>query len=112
MKEKKRVVFLVLPTVQILDLAGPVQVFGEARALGANYELVFCGPQREVRSAQELCLTALVDFAALELKRTDLLIIPGFHSDRLSTQGLALDNRLLQWLRDGHAARVRFAAKL
>ena len=55
----RRLLFLVLPEVHLLDLAGPVQAFWEANALGADYTLVFCGPRAAARSAQGLVLQDL-----------------------------------------------------
>jgi len=43
------VVFLVLPGVQLLDLAGPTQVFDTAaRLFGAPYTLLFCSASDEI----------------------------------------------------------------
>lgn len=53
---KQRVIFLVLEGVELLDLAGPAQVFSIAASLGAPYSLHFCANLSGVRSAQRLFL--------------------------------------------------------
>jgi hypothetical protein len=37
----KKIVFIIAPSVELLDLAGPVQVFTEARYYGFEVELEF-----------------------------------------------------------------------
>src|SRR6266567_2464810 len=42
-RPERRVIFLVLPSVQLLDLAGPVQVFDTAmRVFAVPYSILFC----------------------------------------------------------------------
>lgn len=45
---ERRVLFLVLPQVNLLDLAGPAQVFHVAARLGIPYKLLFCANQSEI----------------------------------------------------------------
>ena len=54
-----QIVFLILPHVHALDLAGPAQVFHEANAFGGRYRLRYCARARTVRTAQGLCLSDL-----------------------------------------------------
>lgn len=56
---KQQVVFLLLDGVELLDLAGPAQVFSIAASLGAPYCLHFCGNISGARSAQGLILGGL-----------------------------------------------------
>ena len=48
---KKKIVFLMLPTVQMLDLAGPVQAFDEAIEHGAGYQLRYVAPVEAITSS-------------------------------------------------------------
>ena len=50
---EQRVIFLLLPDVHLLDLAGPAQVFHTATRLGASYQLLFCAHQEALLSAQD-----------------------------------------------------------
>lgn len=70
-----KVVFLLLPDVHLLDLAGPAQVFGTAAEFGHPYELTYVGEQEEVTSAQGLRLHATTEWP--ELTAEDLVLVPG-----------------------------------
>lgn len=70
-----RVVFLLLPRLHLLDLAGPAQVFSTAAGLGHDYELHYVSQHDEVVSAQGLPLRA--DTAWPELTAEDLVLVPG-----------------------------------
>ncbi|MFI9646339.1 GlxA family transcriptional regulator [Streptomyces sp. NPDC052040] len=70
-----RVVFVLLPGVHLLDLAGPAQVFSTAADLGRPYELSYVAEQSQVVSAQGLPLLAATEWPVLH--RDDLLLVPG-----------------------------------
>jgi transcriptional regulator GlxA family with amidase domain len=71
-----RVVFLLVPGVHLLDLAGPAQVFYTAAGLGHGYDLHYVAEQAEVRAAQGVPLRASVSWPALE--PADLIVVPGW----------------------------------
>jgi transcriptional regulator GlxA family with amidase domain len=64
------VVFLLVPGLHLLDLAGPAQVFGTA-----GYDLHYVAEQEDVRSAQGLTVRARLDWPA-----ADLLVVPGWRA--------------------------------
>jgi len=96
-----QVVFLLLPHVHALDLAGPVQVFHEANGFGARYRLRFCGVEPRARTAQGLWLSDLEPLP--DVGAGDLVLVPGLDSTRLD----ALDDTPSAWLRDALAAGAR-----
>jgi transcriptional regulator GlxA family with amidase domain len=49
-----RVVFLLVPGLHLLDLAGPAQAFSTAADLGCGYELHYVAEREDVRTAQGL----------------------------------------------------------
>lgn len=49
-----RVVFLLVPRLHLLDLAGPAQVFSTAADLGQDIELHYVAEREEVVTAQGL----------------------------------------------------------
>jgi transcriptional regulator GlxA family with amidase domain len=67
-----RVVFVLLPQVHLLDLAGPAQVFGTT----GRYELSYVGDTTPVPSWQGLPLAAGLEWPALG--PGDLVLVPGF----------------------------------
>ncbi|GII30044.1 GlxA family transcriptional regulator [Planotetraspora mira] len=71
-----RVVFLLLPRLHLLDLAGPAQVFSTAADLGYGYELSYVGEREDVPTAQGLPIRAQVTWP--ELDTGDLVVVPGW----------------------------------
>jgi transcriptional regulator GlxA family with amidase domain len=76
-----RVVFVLVPRVHLLDLAGPAQVFSEADEFGHPYRLHFVAEQPVVVSAQGLPLQAETTWPDLDAE--DLVIVPGWRSHEL-----------------------------
>ncbi|GAA1866986.1 GlxA family transcriptional regulator [Asanoa iriomotensis] len=95
------VAFLLVPGLHLLDLAGPAQVFSTARDFGLGYELTYVAEQAEVPTAQGLPVHAEASLPAL--RRTDLLIVPGWRSPTLRGTGrLAPDT--INWVTAHHQA--------
>ncbi|GAB2852278.1 GlxA family transcriptional regulator [Actinocorallia aurea] len=72
-----KVVFLLLPGVHLLDLAGPAQVFSEAAGLGLGYTLHYVADRESVPSHQGLPLAAATEWPTLG--PDDLVLVPGWH---------------------------------
>ncbi len=101
--QAKQIVFLILPTVQILDLAGPVQVIDEAIEHGASYDLRFGAPTAAIVSSQKLTMSDLEHFRDVDLHAGDMVVIPGIHGNMLAVEQLdKLGESLYQWLREAH----------
>jgi len=95
----KRIYFVVPPSVHVLDLAGPLQLFGALGELGLGaVECICAGPERELRSFQGLALSALRPLPA-KLARGDTVIVAGC---KLAPDApLAPGNRVLvRWLQE------------
>jgi transcriptional regulator GlxA family with amidase domain len=75
-----QVVFLLVPGLHLLDLAGPAQVFSMAADLGCGYELRYVAEREDVPTAQGLPVRAGVDWPALS--PDDLLLVPGWRTRR------------------------------
>ncbi|MFG2205838.1 GlxA family transcriptional regulator [Streptomyces sp. NPDC048638] len=75
------VVFLLLPGVHLLDLAGPAQVFSTAADFGHPYRLGYVAEQELVPSAQGVPLTARTTWP--ELGPRDLIVVPGWRAPTL-----------------------------
>ncbi|MER7272891.1 AraC family transcriptional regulator [Dactylosporangium sp. NPDC000244] len=78
-------VFLLVPQVHLLDLAGPAQVFSTVRDLGLGYELHYVAEREEVPTAQGLPLRAQTGWPPLT--RDDLILVPGWRASRLGEHG-------------------------
>ena len=95
-----RVVFLLIPRLHLLDLAGPAQVFSTAGQLRPGYRLSYVAEAEEVLSAQGLPLRAEVDLPALT--SDDLIVIPGWRAPALRSTG-PVGPAVLDWVRTHHA---------
>ena len=80
-----QVVFLLVPRVHLLDLAGPAQVFGTAAQQGLGYELRYVAESADVTTAQGLTLRAQVEWPGLTAD--DLVVVPGWRSPSLRGTG-------------------------
>jgi transcriptional regulator GlxA family with amidase domain len=82
-----RVVFLLVPGLHLLDLAGPAQAFDTAAALGCGYELHYVSEQADVRTAQGLTVRADLDWPRLAPR--DVVLVPGWRVGRDIPNGIA-----------------------
>jgi len=106
-----QVVFLILPTVQLLDLSGPVQVFYAANYNGAVYRLRYCGLEKEVRSGQGLMLSNIEPFDSINFEKDDLIIVPGISGAQIvSGEFRKYDTKLYDWLRSNHENGVKICS--
>ena len=72
------VVFVLVPGLHLLDLAGPAQVFSTAVDLGLPYRLVYVAEHDEITSAQGVPVLAKRTWPQLE--PADLVLVPGWRS--------------------------------
>lgn len=103
-----RVLFLILPGVNLLDLAGPVQVFHTASRLGASYELEYCASQTTVTSSQGLALAELKPLPPVATG--DLVIVPGLSLDGRTIDDVGLEVELRRWLQGAYRVGARIAS--
>lgn len=78
-----RVVFLLVPKLHLLDLAGPAQVFCTAADFGHRYELSYVSEQEDVPTAQGVVLRASTTWPTLA--QDDLILVPGCGLPTLAT---------------------------
>lgn len=104
----RRVLVLVLPEVNLLDLAGPMQVFHAAAALGAPYQLACLAAERQVSSAQGLPLAGLAPLG--EAGAGDLILVPGLDLAPYAAGEAALPPAVAGWLARAYAAGASIAA--
>lgn len=96
-----RVVFLLLPGLHLLDLAGPAQVFSTAGDFGHRYELHFVAERDAVDSAQGLGLRTTTTWPALT--GDDIVLVPGWRAARLA-RSPRLTGPAARRLREHHAS--------
>ncbi|TDB81685.1 GlxA family transcriptional regulator [Micromonospora sp. KC721] len=104
-----RVVVLVLPEVNLLDLGGPVQVFDTAAYQGADYRLEFVSADPgELLSAQGLRLAGLDPLPATAAG--DLILVPGPRLRPPTPEHPLVPAAVLPWLRSAVRDGARVAS--
>jgi transcriptional regulator GlxA family with amidase domain len=96
-----RVIFPILPQVEIMDLAGPLQVFHEANRHGARFEMLCCAMENEVPTEQGPWLGRLQSLP--EPQEGDFVLVPG---GPVATH-MKAPNAILDWLRKAAFASAR-----
>jgi len=96
------------PNLQLLDLAGPAQVFDAAIQLGARYTLTFCSYQAAQTSSQGLVLAQLAPLPSVTAD--DLVIVPGVNPAMLCLGEELLDAEVRNWLRSAQVAGALIAS--
>jgi transcriptional regulator GlxA family with amidase domain len=103
-----KVVFLLVPRLHLLDLAGPAQVFSTAADFGYSYELSYVSEQPDVTTAQGLRLRGETRWP--ELTAEDLILVPGSGMPTLAAgpkpQGPTLDRLVAHHAAGGSVASV------
>lgn len=91
------VVFVLVPGVHILDLAGPSQVFSFADDFGYEYRQCYVGERAEVPTAQGLTLQAATIWPTLSA--ADLVLVPGWRVRSTFGDGELVGTKFLAELR-------------
>jgi transcriptional regulator GlxA family with amidase domain len=89
---EQNVIFALFPGCEVLDLAGPLQVFHEANHCGARYTITIAAASPQMETAQKLMLSDLVPLPLAE--HGDLIIVPGYDMRPASPPA-----ELSKWLR-------------
>lgn len=85
------IVFVLVPQLRLLDLAGPAQVFSTAADFGQHYELHYVAESAEVRTAQGVSMRADTEWP--RLGPNDLILVPGWRSAGAVGPGLGRGSR-------------------
>lgn len=98
------VIFLLLPEVEILDLAGPLQAFHEANRVRRRYDVRLCATTDRIRTDQGLWLAELEPLPAVS--KGDLVVVPGMPYRATER----LERAAVRWLKMSHAAGAHLAS--
>jgi transcriptional regulator GlxA family with amidase domain len=96
----KKIAFIIPPSVELLDLAGPVQVFTEAKFYGFDVDLQFYSYQHELVSTSGLGFGKVADYKEARLKDGDYIFMPGMdfaYVDSITFRG---ERKFFNWLRE------------
>jgi transcriptional regulator GlxA family with amidase domain len=93
------IAFVVPDQRTLLDLAGPVQVFEEARAQGAPITLAYVQYQAHAVSSAGLAFAAVPYFSRVALQAGDLVVVPGLADGALPSAADDKYPEFYAWLR-------------
>ncbi|WP_079472868.1 GlxA family transcriptional regulator [Chitinophaga ginsengisegetis] len=105
----RKIAFIIPPLVELLDLAGPTQVFWEAIQQGIDVDIKFYAIDQQATSAVGLPLGKIRSYRKAVLHENDFLFIPGFYFEGLKGRpGIAIN--FLSWLSDCAARKVNICS--
>ncbi len=93
-----KIAFIIPPTVELLDLAGPVQVFTEAKFYGFKLDIEFYLYQDKPVSTSGLSLGKLSYFRQARLKKGDYVFFPGMDQHYVRSHSFKREKELFNWL--------------
>jgi transcriptional regulator GlxA family with amidase domain len=95
----KKVAFIIPPTVELLDLAGPVQVFTEAKFYGFEIDIQFYVYKNDPVSTSGLSFGKVNNYANAQLEEGDFLFIPGMDQNYVRSPAFRKEKLFFKWLK-------------
>jgi len=95
----KKFAFIIPPTVEILDLAGPVQVFTEAKFYGYDIALEYYSYKSEIISTSGLLFNNIKDYRSADLREGDYVFMPGMDNKYVSSMDFKTEREFFNWLK-------------
>ena len=102
----QKVAFIIPPTVELLDLAGPVQVFTEAKVHGMELDMEFYQYSEDPISTAGLGFSKLPNYTAAKLKVGDFVFVPGMDNDYVNSIPFRAEREFFRWLKDCSDKRI------
>jgi transcriptional regulator GlxA family with amidase domain len=96
----RKMAFIVPPTVELLDLAGPVQVFTEAKFYGYDVSLEFYSYHQDIICTSNLPFGKIASFPEAKLNESDFVFIPGTDNDYLNSFAFKTEKDFFGWLKE------------
>lgn len=101
-----KIVFLILPEIQLLDLAGADQVFYEAICYGSDIEIDYCAFQDNIKTSTLLPIGKVKELNEINFNAGDYLIIPGAETSYLLSEAFKAKTEVFEWLKMAYAQKV------
>ncbi len=92
------VAFIVPPYVELLDLAGPAQVFTEAKSYGLDVSIEFYSFHDENISTSGVAFGEIKSYKVANLKEGDFVFVPGTGHDYLQSAEFGAAKSFFKWL--------------
>lgn len=101
-----KIVFLILPEIQLLDLAGADQVFYEAKCYGSDLQIDYCSFEDSIRTSTLLPIGKVKSLHEISFKPGDYLIIPGAETSYLLSEAFKAKTEVFEWLKMAYSQKV------
>lgn len=95
----KKMVFIIPPTVELLDLSGPAQVFTEAKVHGMEIDMEFYQYSEEPISTAGLGFGKIADYKSAILKEGDYVFVPGMDNEYVNSISFKAEREFFNWLK-------------
>ncbi len=105
----KKIAFVIPPSVELLDLAGPVQVFTEAQFYGFEISIEFYSFHSKMVSAAGLPFGKIENYNKSNLKEGDFLFIPGIQFESLERY-LKTEKEFFKWLKKSSDSKLNICS--
>jgi len=102
----KKIAFVIPPTVELLDLAGPVQVFTEAKFYEFEVNLEFYQFSSRPVSTAGIGFEEVADYKTAMLKEGDFVFVPGMDFEYVNSISFRAERAFFQWLKDCSEKKV------
>ncbi len=110
MQNTTHIVFLILPQVHLLDIAGPDQAFLEAKEMGLSLNVSYCGIGKPVETSSGIAFGKLLHFSKISLEKGDYLFIPGASVEFLLGNDLKDSTEIFKWIKNLHAQGINICS--
>src|SRR5687767_11031446 len=102
----QKVAFIIPPTVELLDMAGPVQVFTEAKFYGYELDIEFYSYQAEPVSTSGLPFHKISNYKEAKLKEGDYVFVPGMDNNYVNSIPFKAEREFFNWLKECSDKRI------
>ena len=96
----QKMAFIIPPTVELLDLAGPVQVFTEAKEYGFEVRMEFYKYSEDPVSTAGLGFGKVEDYKTAKLKEGDFVFVPGMDNEYVNSFSFKAEREFFGWLKE------------
>ncbi|WP_333876085.1 DJ-1/PfpI family protein [Flavobacterium sp.] len=102
----RKIAFIIPPSVEILDLAGPLQVFTEARFYGFEVQLEYYTYSQETISNSGLAFSNVTHYSQAMLKEGDYIFMPGMSFDYVDSIAFRAEKDFFGWIKEQSNNRI------
>ena len=92
--------FIIPSHVEFLDLAGPVQVFVEAKFYGFEADIKFYSFNEDPESTAGLGFGKVENFTKANLKEGDFIFVPGMDAEYIRSISFGAEIKFFKWLKE------------